>query len=169
MHYFTRQVWPINDIQTISQYVDKNANSLPQTICVKMRYFYVRHRKIARFSEVPYDARPQLHAATFTAPEYRLWLIYIQVLVQACEAQNHILQNIITFQNNGSVLVEVEFACCEHTSSLNSLLVCFDDAVSMGKTHLAYLLLRCNFILGHRLLCVMMGGSHLVVKLFTAY
>lgn len=68
----------------------------------------------------------------------------MQVLVQACEAQNHILQNIITFQNNGSVLVEVEFACCE--SSLNSLLVCFDDAVCMGKTHLAYLLLLCNFI-----------------------
>lgn len=46
------------------------------------------------------------------------------------------LEDIIIFQNNGSVLVEVDFfhACCEHTSSLNSLLVCFDDAVLMGKT-----------------------------------
>lgn len=78
-----------NKQHTISQWtiLIKMQMHMQRTTCVKMRYFKVRHRKIARFLGVPSDARPQLHNATFTAPQSSLCLICMLDLVQACEAQ----------------------------------------------------------------------------------
>ncbi len=123
--------------------------------CVKMRYFKVCHCKIARFLGVPSDARPQLQHLQHHSKACVCFVCKFQF--RPVKLRHHMLENIIILQNNGSVLEEVDFfhACCEHTSSLNSLLVCFDDAVLMGK--LAYLRQLCNFIY-RAFYCTSSGG-----------